>query len=232
VSAALHRRADVKAAGEKELRVKNLASDEKFAEAPYPEVVAARPATRTLAFINDTDSRTIAEIGVYEGETSLKLAEYLNGEGELHIFDFDDRVETVTRLLEERGHTNVVAHGNSRKLMDSYNWSLMKLLRERETPLFDYVFIDGAHTWAVDALAFLLVDRLLKVGGYVDFDDYLWTLGGSPTLNPRVFPATAAMYTEEQISQSQVQLVVSLLVRRDQRYTEVVEDKIFRKIAA
>ena len=42
----------------------------------------------------------------------------------------------------------------------------------RAWPIFDYVFIDGAHTWMLDALAFLLVDRLLRVGGYVDFDDY------------------------------------------------------------
>jgi hypothetical protein len=40
----------------------------------------------------------------------------------------------------------------------------------------DYVFLDGAHTFAIDALTFFLTDRLLKIGGHFDFDDYSWKL--------------------------------------------------------
>jgi hypothetical protein len=128
-----------------------------------------------------------------------------------------------------RGHRNVTAHPNTRKVFDSYNWSLMELLRDGDGPAFDYVFIDGAHTWALDALAFLLVDRLLAPGGYVDFDDYHWTLARSPSMSPEAFPPTSKLYTEEQIAERQVALVVDLLVRPDGRYDEVVENKIFRK---
>lgn len=105
----------------------------------------------------------------------------------------------------------------------------MKILREHPEPIYDYVFIDGAHTWAHDALAFLVIDRLLKPGGYVDFDDYHWTLADSPSLNPQVFPKTAEWYTRDQIEAKQVKLVVDLLVRRDDRYEEVLADKVFRK---
>lgn len=90
----------------------------------------------------------------------------------------------VKQKLNEAGFFNVIAHGNSRKTMDSYNWSLMKLLQVRREPFFDYVFIDGAHVWAIDALTFFLVDRLLKPGGYIDFDDYDWTIRNSPSVNP------------------------------------------------
>jgi hypothetical protein len=120
-------------------------------------------------------------------------------------------------------------HANSRKVLDSYNWSLMKLLRDGAAGRFDYVFIDGAHTWALDALAFLLVDRLLAPGGYVDFDDYTWTLAHSPSMSPEAFPPTDRLYTREQIEARQVALVVDLLVRSDPRYEEVVENKVFRK---
>jgi hypothetical protein len=51
-------------------------------------------------------------------------------------------------------------------------------------------------------------------------------------MNPDVFPATAKLYTDEQIEERQVALVVDLLVRPDPRYEEVVENKIFRKRAA
>ena len=106
----------------------------------------------------------------------------------------------------------------------------MKMLRDYQTPYFDYVYLDGAHTWGVDALAFLLIDRLLKPGGYVDFDDYDWTIATSPTINPSAYPATLKLYTEEQIGTPQVKLIVDLLVRREGCYEELVENKVYRKL--
>ncbi len=138
-------------------------------------------------------------------------------------------VAEVAAALAADGHANVVAHPNSRRLLDSYNWSLMRVLAEHEAPVFDYVFLDGAHTWAHDALAFVLADRLLAEGGYLDFDDYAWSLRDSPTMNPQAFPDVERLYTDEQIDARQVALVVDVLVRRDGRYEEVVPNKIFRK---
>ena len=184
---------------------------------------------RTVAFFATTGCRAYAEIGVYEGHTARRIAEVLDGDGELHLFDYEDRVVPVAAALRADGHDNVVAHANSRRLLDSYNWSLMAVLAEHEAPVFDYIFLDGAHTWAHDALAFCLADRLLAPGGYLDFDDYTWTLGASPSMNPDIFPEVRELYTPEQIAARQIALVVDLLVRRDARYEEVVGDKVFRK---
>ncbi len=183
----------------------------------------------TIEFIKSTDSRAIAEIGTYKGYTAMKIAEYMKGQGELHLFDFEDIVLEVKHKLNEAGFFNVIAHGNSRKTMDSYNWSLMKLLQVGKEPFFDYVFIDGAHIWAIDALTFFLVDRLLKPGGYVDFDDYDWTLRDSSSVNPTSFPPIKKMFTREQIETRQVALIIDLLVKCDPNYVEVVQNKIFRK---
>jgi predicted O-methyltransferase YrrM len=186
----------------------------------------------TIDFVTGTQSRVIAEIGVYQGHTSELFARYLGGRGELHLFDFEERVREVAAKLEAAGYRNVVSHANSHKTMDSYNWSLMRVLQVHPEPIYDYVLLDGAHTWQLDALAFLLVDRLLKVGGYIDFDDYGWTLARSPSMNPGVFPATRRLYTPEQIAEAHVRLVVELLVRRDVRYIEVVENKIYQKVGS
>jgi len=199
---------------------------------PTGDLNVPGPNVRTVEFFATTGCRRYAEIGVYRGETARCIADLLAGDGEIHLFDFDDRVAPVAAALLETGHTNVVAHPNSRRLMDSYNWSLMAMLAEHPEPMFDYVFLDGAHTWALDALAFLLVDRLLLPGGYVDFDDYAWTISRSPSMCPDAFPDVRRLYTDEQIERSQVALVVDLLVRRDSAYTEVVANKIFRKAAA
>jgi predicted O-methyltransferase YrrM len=183
----------------------------------------------TVELVRDSGARVYAEVGVYKGYTARAVARELGGEGEIHLFDFADRLEPVVAALRAEGFANVVAHANSRRLMDSYNWSLMRLLGEREEPAFDYVFLDGAHTWALDALAFCLVDRLMRPGGIVDFDDYAWTLGGSPSMCPEAFPDVRRLYTDEQIGCRQVALVVDLLVRRDGRYEEIVPNKAFRK---
>jgi hypothetical protein len=116
--------------------------------------------------------------------------------------------------------------------MDSYNWTLGLLLDDPEPTKFDYIFLDGAHLWGIDALTFFLADRLLAVGGHVDFDDYTWSLALSATMNPGVLPITAAIHTEEQIEAPQVSLIVERLVRTDARYEEIVPDKVFRKVVA
>jgi predicted O-methyltransferase YrrM len=199
----------------------------------YPiRCAVSAPNQITIDFIRRTNCLVIAELGVYRGHTSEKFAEYLNGRGVLHLFDFEDRVREVKDRLNKAGYHNIVGHGNSRKLMDSYNWSLMRLLQASPEPIFDYVFLDGAHTWNIDALAFLLIDRLLREGGYVDFDDYGWSLASSPTMNPISFPPTAEMYTAEQINTQHVRLIVDLLVRPNPDYVEIVENKIFQKTSA
>jgi predicted O-methyltransferase YrrM len=190
------------------------------------------PNERTVELVRATGARVYMEVGVYLGATAAAVAEVLGGEGELHLLDFADRVEPVAERLRAAAGPRVVAHPNSRKALDSYNWSLMKLLREGRAGSFDYVFLDGAHTWAHDALAFCLIDRLLAVGGHVDFDDYGWTLARSPSMNPEAFPPTGTLYTDEQIAAPQVALVVDLLVRPDRRYEEVVPDKAFCKVSA
>lgn len=185
----------------------------------------------TIALVRETGARVVAEIGIYQGATSEGIADVLAArDGELHLFDFEDRVQAVARRLSKLGRCRIVEHGNSRKIMDSYNWTLGRLLDEPKPPRFDYVFIDGAHLWGLDALAFFLADRLLKVGGHIDFDDYDWSLALSETMNPQVLPVTAAIHTDEQIEAPQVKLVIERLVRTDPRYEEVVPDKAFRKI--
>lgn len=185
---------------------------------------------KTMEFLASTDCRTIAEIGVDQGATSEAILAWLDGRGVLHLFDFEDCLAKVSERLRAKGLTNFVTHGNSRRVLDSYNWSLMKLLQDSPAPLFDYVFLDGAHTWAIDAPAFFLVDLLLRPGAYIDFDDYNWTIDNSPTVNPRVYPRMREMYTDEQMHTRQVASIVELLVRRAGRYEEVVANKIFRKL--
>src|SRR5688572_15046060 len=108
--------------------------------ANYPiHVNVSQPNSETIEFIRGTQCRAIAELGIYQGHTSMEFAKYLNGQGQLDLFDFSDRVEAVAAELAEAGYTNVKTYGCSYKLLDSYNWPLAKLLEADPAPRYDYV---------------------------------------------------------------------------------------------
>jgi hypothetical protein len=171
-----------------------------------------------------------AEFGIYEGSTAFYIA-HLYPRATLHLFDFDDTLKRAAerfRILPNQVHY----YGNTQKYCDSYNWPLMKLIEANSgNYLFDYCFLDGAHTIAVDALTFFLCDRLLRPGGFMDLDDYGWRQRGS-SLDPARVPVTADLYTDEQIDAYQVKMLVDIIVKRDARYKEMLPNRIFRKLAA
>lgn len=169
----------------------------------------------------------VAEIGLGVGATTEELARIMANRGELHVYDFVEKVTEIIGDLETLGYRNVVGFGNTRRHWDSYNWSLMKQVQAHDAPIYDYIYLDGAHMFLHDGLAFVLCDRLLKPGGCINFDDYFWSLAGSRWMAD----TRDEFLTQEQIDAQQVKLVVDVLVRTDPRYEEIVPHKVFRKRA-
>jgi len=180
-----------------------------------------------LALLNDGHEPIVAEIGVGIGATTRELARLLDNRGELHLYDFEGKVGELIADLRGLGFENVVGFGNTRRHWDSYNWSLIKQLQESGGPVYDYVYLDGAHTVLHDGLAFFLCDRLLKVGGCMDFDDYFWTVAGSKWMADNRYE----FMTEDQVAEQQIKLLIDTLVVPDERYEEVTPHKVYRKIA-
>lgn len=202
----------------------------------YPKKLRVKPigSQPTLHFLSNTFEEEgtfhYAEIGVYRGSTALKILEKFPN-STVSLFDFDNALDELKGSFKKFERNNRVQFfGNSQKFCDSYNWSLLKLVQNPDNfSQFDYVYIDGAHTLAVDGLTFFICDKLLKLGGHLEFDDYSWTLKGS-SLDPEFVPEISLCYTDEQISTAQVSLVVDLLVKQDVRYREIIPNRIFQKI--
>lgn len=200
---------------------------------PFPDKLnIPGPNWQTISMANAVLPRggAIAEVGIHAGDTALELAKVADARGgALHVFDFQDKVNAFMELAGQHDLRHVVVpHGNSYKWLDSYNWALGEMV---ETGVeLDYVYLDGAHSWAIDALAFVLTDLMLRPGGVMDLDDYGWSFATSSTMNPQVFPAIAEMYTPAQIEQSAVVQIVDRLVRPSGRYYELVPNKVFVKV--
>lgn len=163
----------------------------------------------------------VAEIGVGIGATTRELARLLNHQGELHLFDHEDVLETLMAELRAEGWPDIRTHPNGRKLFESYSWTLALLLREMrargEDGVFDFVYLDGAHVWAHDAPAALALIPLLRPGGVLLLDDFRWTLAASPTLNPERHKPTAANYAPGQIETPHVALICEVFLDHDRR---------------
>ena len=200
-------------------------------DAPGFETLSAADATvcRNVEalFAEGVTDPIVAEIGVGIGATTRELARILDGRGELHLYDFEGKVAELIADLRDLGHDNVIGFGNTRRHWDSYNWSLIKQLEATGGPIYDYVYLDGAHTVLHDALAFFLCDRLLKSGGCIDFDDYFWSVSRSKWMAVNRFE----FMTEEQVEEQQIKLLIDTLVTPDPRYEEIEPNKVYRKIA-
>jgi predicted O-methyltransferase YrrM len=56
----------------------------------------------------------------------------------------------------------------------TYAWTLFEMLERGER--FDFIYLDGHHTFYVDLPAFQLAHQLLEPGGHIMVDDIQWTL--------------------------------------------------------
>ena len=142
-------------------------------------------------------------------------------------FDYEDKVHTLIsdlKLLPEVS-CQLVAKGNSHKTLNSYSWSLCKMLFEMRNNnskgIFDLVYLDGSHSFIHDGLSCCILKELLKDKGIIIFDDMYWSYENRPTCNPKVSPGTSNLFTEEQIKDCQVKRVVEAFMIDDKRFKQI-----------
>jgi predicted O-methyltransferase YrrM len=181
-------------------------------------------AEKITRLITDNRVENILELGFMHGVSTCYMAAALGQQGRGSIVTIDlewanfatPNVETLLERIGERDRVTVFYEPTS------YNWRLMKFLEEDPTPRFDLCYLDGGHTWHTDALAFFLVDRLLKPGGWFVFDDLDWTIKRSPLT--RGLEACRRLPLEEQTT-PQVRKIYDLLVKPHPAYHNFREEE-------
>lgn len=174
-----------------------------------------------------TRPRRILELGFAHGSSTTYMAAALDEagvDGRISTFDMTSahgRQPSIHDLLGAAGLERFV----TAKFSDSsYTWELLHMLQQRPQPRFDFVFVDGAHTWDVDGFAFFLADRLMSRGAWIAFDDMNWTLAKSP--NMKNLDWVQAL-PDEQPRTPQIRRVFELLVRTHPGYSNFHEDDQF-----
>lgn len=175
-------------------------------------------ANKMTDFIEQNNIQNILELGFAHGVSTTYMAAALkriNNDGRITTIDTvnakkrNPNIETFLESIDELARVNIYYEPTS------YLWRLMKFLEEDATPKFDLCYLDGAHSWYVDGFAFFLVDKLLKPGGWIIFDDMNWTYEKSPTLKNTEFVKNMP---EEEKTQPQVKKIFDLLVKTHPNY--------------
>ncbi len=116
--------------------------------------------------ISNSNPQSTLEIGCAEGVSSMVICSSISPNAHHTILDPNQYLEWKgmgIRNLKECGFSNF-------DLIEDYSeFTLPTLLKSGKR--FDFVFVDGWHTFDHVLMEFLYINRLLNVGGVVVFDD-------------------------------------------------------------
>jgi len=120
------------------------------------------------------------EIGSFEGRSTCWLLE--NTDATVTCVDTwdgsDEHDETMKNGLFDRFIENIEPYKDRVTVVRGE--SGVELRKFPCEPVFDFVYIDGSH-YSKDVLEdAILTWRLVKPGGIVIFDDFVWTCDGNP----------------------------------------------------
>jgi predicted O-methyltransferase YrrM len=163
-------------------------------------------------FIISHDVRDILEIGFYHGKSSAYFAAILEDLERGHLVTIDHvsagkREPNIEHVLSTLDLTHRVTPIYSER---SYTWEMGKMIRATPRPQFDLCYFDGDHTWDGTGFGFLLVDMLLRPGGWIIFDDLKWTVAASMQ-NREKIPRAWRACSEDEKATAGVRMVFDLL---------------------
>src|SRR5439155_26636535 len=113
------------------------------------------------------------------------------------------------------------------RMMTGYTWFLHDNIRkntigdycEKE---YDLCIIDGPKNWTIDGAAFFFVDKLLKPGGWIVFDDYSWTYEEADTRRASTDGITHRSLSEDERRIPHIREVFELLVVQHPDYSNFI----------
>jgi predicted O-methyltransferase YrrM len=144
---------------------------------------------RIYDHLRETGATRVLELGTAHGVSAAYMAAAIEESGGM-VTTVDHAVATKLRdpqpgpVLERTGLSLSV----NRVLVEdsSYTWWLGQQIESQTRsgqcrPMYDFVYIDGAHNWTIDGFSFVLVEKLLRPDGWLLLDDLGWAYGAPGT---------------------------------------------------
>ena len=112
----------------------------------------------------------------------------------------------------------------------SYDWYLKQQLQQRSdadgnvVPYLDFCYLDGCKNFSVDGLAVVLIERLLRPGGWLLMDDLEWTYEANPWIAPAGDGRPFGPLSESERTEPHLLAVFELIVRQLDGFTHSVQE--------
>lgn len=208
----------------------------------------ARPNAKVLYdFIIKHDVRQVLEIGFAYGVASCFIAAALQeiwasqSQAEMQIrerpklvsVDFIRTGRHYSPSIEDMlGLLNLQEYVDVRWTQTGYHWFLHDEIRDQSVgsnvcrPKYDLAIIDCSKNWTLESGGFFLVDKLLKFGGTIIWDDYHWTYAKADRRRGETAGISHSSLTKDEWEIPHIREVVHILAMQHPHYRDfkIVED--------
>lgn len=195
-----------------------------------PMALKKEKAREIYTFVLEKRFSRCLELGFYRGAVSCYIAAALDeiGAGTLESIDLvaNEKTPSIEDALAQAGLGQYVRVYREKT---GYNWFLKKKIERRSDlyhcrPLYDFCFLDGSKNWTIDGFAFCLVDKLLKPGGWMLFDDFKWTYEKASKKRRKTDGVVHAKLSDEELRVPHIKAIFELLVIPHRDYSEFYHD--------
>ena len=143
-----------------------------------------------LARFKDKPDLRFLQIGAYTGDASVWLCENILTDKSSSLIDVDTWEGSDEKEHDSIDFVSVLEYYEER-IAPFRKVVRLKMTSEQyfagdNQVTFDFIYIDGDHTEAVVYQDATSAWKLLKSGGIIAFDDYLWGQDVHPSLRPKL----------------------------------------------
>jgi predicted O-methyltransferase YrrM len=186
---------------------------------------------RVYDHIRTTRPEQALELGTAHGVSAAYIAAALeaNGAGHLTTVDhrgaaYDPAPETVLRNAGLDHRVTIIRDHSS------YNWFLKQQIEQASDAAgnclarYDFCYLDGSKNWNLDGLAVVLIEKLLRTGGWLLMDDLEWTYDSNPWVAPEPNGRPLGPMSDSERSQPHLLAVFELIVKQHPSFTHFVRE--------
>jgi predicted O-methyltransferase YrrM len=181
---------------------------------------------RVYDHITETRPGQVLELGTAHGVSASYIAAALEAGGEGHLTTVDHGGAAYDPGPEEVLARAGLAHRVTivRK-HSSYNWFLKEQVERSSdsagncTPVYDFCYLDGSKNFNVDGLAVVLIEKLLRPGGWLLMDDLEWTYEHNPWIVPTGDSKPLGPLSTPERTEPHLRAVFELIVRQHPSFT-------------
>jgi predicted O-methyltransferase YrrM len=173
---------------------------------------------------------SILELGIAHGTATCYMAAALHelGTGSITCVDLLNPIPAFKPSAEEQLElADLSKFAQIIRMETGYTWFLhddivRNTIDHRCNEVYDLCVIDGPKNWTIDGAAFFFVDKLLKKGGWIIFDDYDWTYAGISDRRDTTDGITHRQLSRNERETPQIREVFELLVRQHPSYSNLI----------